>query len=61
MVSDEDRIQYWRHYQRFMEAGSDFSEFLPLGLYGDDAQYNRAKDKIILVTFNSILTPPQRH
>ena len=57
-VPDEDRSRYWDHYQEYMDR--DYSEFLPLGVYGDDARYSAAGEKITLVTVNSLLTEPGR-
>ena len=59
-VADEERLQYWKHYNPLMGTDVDYSEYLPLGIYGDDARYNRAGEKIILVTANSILSEPRR-
>ena len=57
-VPEEDRLTYWRHYSEYLPH--DYSEYLPIGFWGDDARFNRAGDKIILCTFNSILRTPSR-
>ena len=63
--TDEELEEYWTHQaSRAAAAGRPppvgfQRRSAPLGFYGDDARYNRHNDKIILVTFNSILDCPQ--
>ena len=40
-------------------AGSDVRA-VPLGVWGDDARYNRSGAKLVLITFNAILHESSR-
>jgi hypothetical protein len=65
-VSDAAKLQYWSH-----EAAADaacgcaatpanIAECTPLGLYGDDARFNKSGDKLLLIHFNNIIRPQSR-
>ena len=61
-MDPNDTREYWR--RTAVALGKDpmgsAEQMTPLGLWGDDARYNRANDKITLFTFNCVLHTPTR-
>ena len=53
-VSPADVARYWRHVAANNSWGSTHPGhgLMPLGLHGDDGQYNEAGDAVTLVTLN---------
>ena len=61
-VSRESLQFYWNHVKARSETTPIGCEELsiPLGVWGDDARYNRKGEKLILCTMNSLLHCPKR-
>ena len=55
-VSAEDLDEYWSQQQQQQQQPLGSAErAVPLGLWGDDARFNRGGDKLLLFTMNCIL------
>ena len=62
-VDPSELLEYWRRQsagQMRTPAGADgpSGPSIPLGLYGDDARFNKTGDKIIMISMNCILHEP---
>ena len=62
-VDPNELLEYWRRQsagQMRTPSGADgpSGPSIPLGLYGDDARFNKAGDKIIMISMNVVLHKP---
>ena len=62
-VDPNELLEYWRRQsagQMRTSRGADgpSGPSIPLGLYGDDARFNKAGDKIIMISMNVVLHKP---
>ena len=59
-VSQEARAEFWSHYWQFRGEHPASCHHNPVGVAGDDARYNLAGQKIIIMMVSLVLHEPQR-